>query len=429
VSGEPPPRPETPRGVEPRLRQGPCGPVWRFRVRWRDPRTGKRLAEELDTIADALDFQAHLRLARRRGVLSELDRGTQPLSAFVERWWSQWAAHNLARPTLKVYASLWNLHGLPRVGHVALRDVTPAVVDELRAALERDGVGPAAIRKLLTMLQAVFRQAVTWGEVPANPLREVRKPPGRRRLVVTALAPEAVEALRAELPEPGRTLVGLLAYEGLRPEEALALSDEHVRPGTLLIASKNVDGQIQEGSKTGRRLRTPTLFGPVRTDLAAYRLAAPPTGSALLFARADGAPWRETDYRNWRRRHFKPAAERLGLPITHPYDLRHTCASLLLHAGWPLTEVAEHLGHSVAVLSDTYAHVIAELRGTRPVPVETAIDRARRRPASTKRPQNAPSRPSKRASRKARSTKKAPISGAFPESPLPDSNRRPLPYH
>jgi hypothetical protein len=337
VSDGPPSRPDTPRGIEPRLRQGPDGPVWRFRVRWRDPRSGRRLVEELDTIDDALDFQAHLRLARRRGVLSELDRGTTRLDAFVERWWATWAAHNLTRPTLRVYAAVWNLHGLPRVGALPLREITPATIDELGAALEADGVGPSAIRKLMTM------------------------------------------------------------------------------------------GEIIDGSKTGRRLRTPTLFGPVRADLAAHRLAlARPAGCTLLFARADGKPWRETDYRNWRRRHFKPAVARLGLPITRPYDLRHASASLLLHAGWPLTEVAEHLGHSVAVLSDTYAHVIAELRGQRPVPVETAIERARRRRL---RPQNAPSRPAGAAASPPSGTKKAPNSGALPGSPLPDSNRRPLPYH
>jgi hypothetical protein len=188
VSDGPPSRPDTPRGIEPRLRQGPDGPVWRFRVRWRDPRSGRRLVEELDTIDDALDFQAHLRLARRRGVLSELDRGTTRLDAFVERWWATWAAHNLTRPTLRVYAAVWNLHGLPRVGALPLREITPATIDELGAALEADGVGPSAIRKLMTMLQSVFRQAVTWGEASSNPPREVKKPPARRALVVVALA-------------------------------------------------------------------------------------------------------------------------------------------------------------------------------------------------------------------------------------------------
>ena len=45
-----------------------------FRVRWTDPATGSRPVEEFDTIDEALDFLAHIRLARRRGVLAELTR-------------------------------------------------------------------------------------------------------------------------------------------------------------------------------------------------------------------------------------------------------------------------------------------------------------------------------------------------------------------
>ncbi len=44
------------------------------------------------------------------------------------------------------------------------------------------------------------------------------------------------------------------------------------------------------------------------------------------------------------------------------YDLRHTHASLLLLTATPHIEIAERLGHSLAVLYSTYAHVIASRR-------------------------------------------------------------------
>ena len=97
----------------------------------------------------------------------------------------------------------------------------------------------------------------------------------------------------------------------------------------------------------------------------------------LLIPRADGEPWREHDYRNWRRRVFKPAIAAAGLPITRPYDLRHACASLMIHAGIPLTEIAAHMGHSIAVLSRDYAHLIADMRGQPPTSVPDAIMSAR----------------------------------------------------
>lgn len=55
-----------------------------------------------------------------------------------------------------------------------------------------------------------------------------------------------------------------------------------------------------------------------------------------MFGRADGGPWRDTDYRNWRKRTFAPAAG----PGLRPYDLRHSFVSLLIHEGQSIVEVA-----------------------------------------------------------------------------------------
>jgi integrase len=186
----------------------------------------------------------------------------------------------------------------------------------------------------------------------------------------------------AHAPDPvSAMLVSLLAYEGLRPEEALALEERHAGRTTLLIEQKNIDGVIEIGQKTGHPPRSPELWAPVRKDLAAYQLGkrrvSGRNGTQLLIPRPDGEPWREHDYRNWRRRVFKPAVVASGLPITRPYDLRHACASLMIHAGNPLTEIAEHLGNSVAVLSRTYAHVIKDMRGEPTTSVPAAIMSAR----------------------------------------------------
>ena len=140
-------------------------------------------------------------------------------------------------------------------------------------------------------------------------------------------------------------------------------------------------GRSSPGQKSRRPPRTPELWLPVARDVAAYRLATrratTRTGSQLLIPRADGEPWREYDYRNWRRRVFRPAMRHAGLPISRPYDLRHACASLMIHAGKPLTEIAEHLGNSVATISEHYAHLIADMRGQTPTSVPDAIMSAR----------------------------------------------------
>jgi hypothetical protein len=129
-------------GVEIRaLRRRDGSTYYVFRVRWKDPVTGSRLVETLDTREDALDFQAHLRLAKRRGVLSELDLGRELLVDFADEWWTRFAKHELAKTTRTTYASMWNTHLLPRVGHLQLRQITPGVVGQLKATYRRTASG------------------------------------------------------------------------------------------------------------------------------------------------------------------------------------------------------------------------------------------------------------------------------------------------
>jgi integrase len=304
------------------------------------------------------------------------------------------------------YASVWNRHLLPRVGHLQLRQITPAVVDRLKSDLLDDGVGAAAIRKAMSLLQAMLREAVAWDRLRLNPVKQIRKPRAPRKRAVVAISPDQVEALRDALPTlRDQVLASVLAYAGTRLEDALALEVRHLGRATLLVEQKNVDGVIIAGQKVDRPPRSIDLLAPLRQDLAEYLLA---TGrrapKALLFPRPDGKPWRDADYRNWRRRVFYPAAAAVGLATLEqsvryvkvdgrlrrrtktaydglrPYDLRHSFASLLIREGrLSLAEIAEQLGNSVATLSDVYAHVIADMRGQPTTSADDAIMQARMR--------------------------------------------------
>jgi integrase len=93
-------------------------------------------------------------------------------------------------------------------------------------------------------------------------------------------------------------------------------------------------------------------------------------GSRLVGLSANG-------FNRWRARVFRPNVQALGLDLAKPYDLRHRFASLLLREAGGLAYVAGQLGHSVAVLADTYAHVIDELREQPNITAEAAIRQAR----------------------------------------------------
>jgi integrase len=145
-------------------------------------------------------------------------------------------------------------------------------------------------------------------------------------------------------------MLGLLAYAGLRPEEALALTWASVG-GVLVVDRAYSAGELKQ-TKTGQR-RTVQVVAPLAEDLERLRpkIHGP---DELVFPNQRGGP---LNFRNWRRRTWGPACERAEVQAT-PYDGRHTFASLLIHEGRSIPYVAAALGHTSGRMTLThYAHM------------------------------------------------------------------------
>jgi integrase len=88
-----------------------------------------------------------------------------------------------------------------------------------------------AKRAALDLLGSILQRAVEGGRLSRNPVRFVRKIARPRRKEVRPLAPVTVEAMRAAASARDAALISVLAYSGLRPQEALALQAQAgVRP-------------------------------------------------------------------------------------------------------------------------------------------------------------------------------------------------------
>jgi integrase len=349
-----------------------------WRVQWRDEANRQR-SRSFSRKADADAWDAKVKLAKRQGELAILDAGRKQLAELIEEWWRLYATPNLAPKTLRIYAGLRDRYVMPRLGAMQLRALTPERLQAFSVDLAADGVGAETIRKTLAMLQGVLERGVEWGWLPRNPVRHVRKPAAGRSQTIDPPGPLAIERMRWEFRRHGRlrdaTLIAVLGYAGLRPGEALALRWRDIRDRTIVIDKALSLGE-ERSTKTGRR-RVVSLTAPLAADLAEWRLASGrPDESALIFPTSAGTPWSDVDFRNWRRRRFKPTAAAVGLQI-RPYDLRHAFASLLLAEQRNPADVAGQMGHSMQTLFSTYAHVIEELRDLERVDAEAQIRSAR----------------------------------------------------
>ncbi len=285
------------------------------------------------------------------------------------------------------------------------------IVRQLIEPMRRAGAGEQTVLKALTMLQSVLGFAESEERVDANVVSKVKKPSQDVAREVPPIAPAQVEQMRALLaggftatvgegkrrrtvrrpPDPvSAAIVSLLAYEGLRPEELLALDVErHVGPGGLSVRRKVVShrdedqggrwvAEVLPYTKTRRNRVVPWTAPQVRRDVRDYCMA---TGvrSGLLFPKGGNpkAPWVKHDWDNWREDVYQPAARAVGITDPRPYDLRAAFVSLLAWEGYTMLEVARRAGHSVQTCEKHYLKVFEDVDPEQRVKAEQAIAAAR----------------------------------------------------
>jgi len=102
----------------------------------------------------------------------------------------------------------------------------------LSADMQAAGVGPAA-RANADGAAGDLLLRCQLGHVQSSPVVGVRKPSAKRQRAVTPPSPVVMERMRGELlaacQKRDATLVSILAYAGLRPQEALGLLWSNVR--------------------------------------------------------------------------------------------------------------------------------------------------------------------------------------------------------
>jgi integrase len=238
--------------------------------RWREG--GVQHQRTFDRKADRDRFRDERRRRQQLGgLVADVLAADVTLGEFMEDYWRLYAIPNLERNTRDAYRQQWAKHLHPRVGGYRLRQLSGKVINrELVETMRNAGVGAPTIRKALAVLQSILSYAVAEERLEHNPVARVAKPSALRDREVPPIPPLVVERLRARLELRDATMISLLAYAGLRPQELLALKVDDVTERKLLVRRKVVDGELLPYTKT-KRHRPVTLLAPaLPQDVRSY---------------------------------------------------------------------------------------------------------------------------------------------------------------
>lgn len=296
---------------------------------------------------------------------------------YLDKWLEVAAKPRLRARTFDDYRSYLGRYIRPAIGKRKLSSVSPLDIQAVYSAMERKGLTGRTIRYAHAILASAFKQAVKWQILQTNATSMVELPKIVRREMSVLSREECAKFLEEARTDRWYVVFSLALASGMRPEEYLGLQwkDVDLASGTItiqraLVWSRKGGGWTLEEPKTSKSRRTIPLPASVVRELAAHRrkqleerikLGSAYQNAGFVFATEIGTPLLTS---NLTRRHFKPILERARLSKSiRLYDLRHTCATLLLLANTSPKVVAERLGHSTVVLTlDTYSHVLPSMQ-------------------------------------------------------------------
>ena len=374
----------------PRLRDGIIkrGGSWSYVIRVPDPDTGvskPRWVGGFATEEAAKAARDEARIRARRG--EYVDRSVSTVADYLAEW-IETHATTVKPKTLAGYRHDIDHYIVPRIGHMRLQALRPAVISRLYRDLteqgSRDG-GPLSawtVSHIHRTLRKALADAVNVEQLLAvNPAERSKRPRHHvaeptRVWTTQQLGDFLITARSHRL----YAFYRLAAYTGARRGELLYLRwqavDLDAAEVTFGGSTAVIRGQRIEGTTKGGRSRVVSIDYETVTILREHRLRQAEerrsAGSAwadngdLTFTTRWGAPlYPDTVTALMSKlidRHNKSVADPAqALPHARLHDLRHLHATTLLLAGVPVHVVAARLGHAdPAVTLRVYSHVLRE---------------------------------------------------------------------
>lgn len=351
----------------------PAAP-YRARVRWKDPKTGKRTgtSESYPTEEEATAWIEKMKWTAAGGVdpatveMKLADYGNANLSL---------ALRGLEAKTTDPYIAGWKLRVVPTLGHISLGMLTYGAVDRAVHAWIADGCSKSTIKNSLAVLVRVAEQAVRDGIIDRNPTRitgwqrefthaedELEDPRSLALpdwISLTTLA-DALVAKSANNYQGWGDVVMFAACTAARIGEVSGCRVKDIDTETWMWTVRRQTtpgpgGLIDKGTK-GRRARKVPIIEELR-DLVQRRIAlaggAAAPDARLFFGPRGGRITTAVlrDATSW-----DDVVTAIGFEHLRRHDLRHTGLTWLADAGVKVHDLRKIAGHGSITTTQRYLH-------------------------------------------------------------------------
>lgn len=263
---------------------------------------------------------------------------------------------SMAESTRDRWTGSMQTHIFPILGHYRMCDLTSFEISDFLLYLQQLGLARSTVLRYYTILNNIFKMALTMKLIPENPMDGVERPKGRKDEVVhphpEAYTPkEVVYILNCIKKEPIKyqAMIMVMCETGMRRGECCALTWDCIHFDTCTI---DICGSLYYTKSKGIYLDTTknksehTVYVSRQTmdllqELELLNFAT--VNSKFVFTQNNSADPIHPDTPT---RYFALLGKKYGINHMHPHKLRHTFASIAITNGADAVSVAELLGHS-----------------------------------------------------------------------------------
>jgi integrase len=292
-----------------------------------------------------------------------IEADTVTVSAFIDRYMSDVAAHTLRPKTIESYNSLIRMHIKPELGTVKLSRLRPDQLQKLYSTKLDSGLSTRTVQFIHSILHKTLDQALKWGLVARNVADLVDAPTVKKKAQVIYTS-EQVKVFLDHAKGSRFFPMYCLACLGLREGEILGVAIEdfdrkahtlQIRQAVQYLIGKGLVLSEPKTEKGKRSVKLPDFIYDALIEHCDHL----ERNQGLMFTTSNGTPFSPRNFF----RDFKEQTESAGLPSTTFHSMRHFAISEMMSQGIAPSIVQAIVGHASPLLTlGVYTHISTSMQ-------------------------------------------------------------------